>query len=162
MRVGCCWSQGGTDYALSAGDDDTTSYHQYSCLEPVFDKPNEPKYSFLGALHKLLVAHQDVILGQAPPAATPLSADKSCFAHTYTNASLSLHFVANEGKLVAFCPADKAEQLLAVMRAHPKGMDAAIIGDVIEDDLQFVQMQTAFGGNRMVDWINGEQLPRIC
>lgn len=91
------WS-GGTDYALSAGDDDTTSYHQYSCLEPVFDKPNEPKYSFLGALHKLLVAHQDVILGQAPPAATPLSADKSCFAHTYTNASLSLHFVANEGK----------------------------------------------------------------
>jgi len=71
-------------------------------------------------------------------------------------------FVANEGKLVAFCPAAKAEQLLAVMRAHPKGMDAAIIGDVIEDDLQFVQMQTAFGGNRMVDWINGEQLPRIC
>lgn len=71
-------------------------------------------------------------------------------------------FVANEGKLVAFCPPDKAEQLLATMRAHPKGHDAAIIGDVIEDELQFVQMKTAFGGNRMVDWINGEQLPRIC
>lgn len=71
-------------------------------------------------------------------------------------------FVANEGKLVAFCPPDKAEQLLAVMRAHPKGHDAAIIGDVMEDELQFVQMKTAFGGNRMVDWINGEQLPRIC
>ena len=71
-------------------------------------------------------------------------------------------FVANEGKLVAFCPPEKAEQLLAAMRAHPKGHDAAIIGEVMEDELQFVQMKTAFGGSRMVDWINGEQLPRIC
>ncbi|WP_286237648.1 hydrogenase expression/formation protein HypE [Neptuniibacter halophilus] len=71
-------------------------------------------------------------------------------------------YVANEGKLVAFCPAEQAEPLLAVMRAHPKGADAAIIGEVVEDSLGFVQMQTAFGGNRMVDWINGEQLPRIC
>lgn len=71
-------------------------------------------------------------------------------------------FVANEGKLVAFCPPDKADQLLVAMRQHPKGKDAAIIGEVFEDDLNFVQMETAFGGNRMVDWINGEQLPRIC
>jgi hypothetical protein len=91
------WS-GGTDYALSAGDDDTTSYHQYSCLEPVFDKPNEPKYSFLGKLHKLLVQHEAVILGQDPPKSTPLSPDQSCFVHTFSNATVSLHFVANEGK----------------------------------------------------------------
>lgn len=71
-------------------------------------------------------------------------------------------YVANEGKLVAFCPADKAEYLLSVMRQHPKGKDAAIVGDVLEDDLHFVQMQTVFGGRRMVDWISGEQLPRIC
>ncbi|GGK57673.1 hydrogenase expression/formation protein HypE [Amphritea balenae] len=71
-------------------------------------------------------------------------------------------YVANEGKLIAFCPADQAEQLLAVMREHPKGRDAAIIGDVTEDSLKFVQMETTFGGKRMVDWINGEQLPRIC
>ena len=71
-------------------------------------------------------------------------------------------FVANEGKLVVFCPAEKTEQLLAVMRSHPKGRDAAIIGEVLDDELNFVQMKTAFGGNRMVDWINGEQLPRIC
>ncbi len=71
-------------------------------------------------------------------------------------------YVANEGKLVAFCPADKADALLAVMKAHPKGTDAAIVGEVVEDDFCFVQMETVFGGNRMVDWINGEQLPRIC
>jgi hydrogenase expression/formation protein HypE len=71
-------------------------------------------------------------------------------------------YVANEGKLVAICPAEDADRLLAVMRAHPQGRDAAIIGEVIEDSHGFVQMETVFGGRRMVDWINGEQLPRIC
>ena len=71
-------------------------------------------------------------------------------------------YVANEGKLVAFCPADQAQQLLELMHQHSKGCDAAIIGEVVADPLNFVQMKTAFGGKRMVDWINGEQLPRIC
>ena len=71
-------------------------------------------------------------------------------------------YVANEGKLVAFCAAEDADQLLAAMRAHPLGRDTAIIGEVIADENAFVQMQTAFGGRRMVDWLNGEQLPRIC
>ncbi len=71
-------------------------------------------------------------------------------------------YVANEGKLVAICPASRAETLLAVMRGHPNGEDAAIIGEVVEDPHRFVQMQTAFGGQRIVDWLAGEQLPRIC
>ncbi len=71
-------------------------------------------------------------------------------------------YVANEGKLLAICPAEHAEQLLAVMRAHPKGADAAIVGEITEDPNHFVQMTTKFGGRRMVDWLNGEQLPRIC
>ena len=40
--------------------------------------------------------------------------------------------------------------------------DAAIIGEVIEDPHHFVQMDTRFGGRRIVDWLTGEQLPRIC
>lgn len=71
-------------------------------------------------------------------------------------------YVANEGKLIAICPASSAQRLLEVMRAHPQGRDAAIIGRVVEDEHRFVQMETSFGGNRMVDWLNGEQLPRIC
>jgi hydrogenase expression/formation protein HypE len=71
-------------------------------------------------------------------------------------------YVANEGKLVAICPAERATELLAAMRTHPLGADAAIIGEVIEDAHGFVQMETAFGGRRMVDWLTGEQLPRIC
>jgi len=71
-------------------------------------------------------------------------------------------YVANEGKLVAFCPAEQAEKLLAVMRAHPLGRDSAVIGEVLEDDMGFVTMETGFGGTRIVDWLAGEQLPRIC
>ena len=71
-------------------------------------------------------------------------------------------YVANEGKLVAICAANDAESLLATMRAHPLGTHAAIIGSVHEDPHHFVQMTTAFGGRRIVDWLTGDQLPRIC
>ena len=70
--------------------------------------------------------------------------------------------VANEGKLVCICEAASAELLLNTMRQHQLGQEAAIIGEVIADPLGFVQMTTAFGGRRMVDWPVGEQLPRIC
>jgi hydrogenase expression/formation protein HypE len=71
-------------------------------------------------------------------------------------------YVANEGKLICICDAGDAETLLDVMRAHPLGSDAARIGDVTADEANLVQMKTGFGGNRVVDWLAGEQLPRIC
>ena len=71
-------------------------------------------------------------------------------------------YVANEGKLVAICAPEHADRLLAVMRTHERGRDAAIIGEVIADPHHFVQMNTRFGGRRVVDWLTGEQLPRIC
>lgn len=71
-------------------------------------------------------------------------------------------YVANEGKLIAICNRKDADVLLKVMRAHPQGKDAAIIGKIVDDDLGFVTMETSFGGNRIVDWLAGEQLPRIC
>ncbi|MBI5429054.1 MAG: hydrogenase expression/formation protein HypE [Nitrosomonadales bacterium] len=71
-------------------------------------------------------------------------------------------YVANEGKLVAICAPQDAERLLAVMRAHALGKESAIIGEVIADAHGFVQMTTKLGGRRIVDWLAGEQLPRIC
>jgi hydrogenase expression/formation protein HypE len=71
-------------------------------------------------------------------------------------------YVANEGKLIAICEPADAARLLDVMRAHPLGHNAAIIGEVIEDPHHFVQMHTRFGGRRNVDWLTGDQLPRIC
>lgn len=70
--------------------------------------------------------------------------------------------VANEGKLVAICAAEDAGRLLEVMRAHPLGREAAEIGEVRRDPHMFVEMETALGGRRMVDWLPAEQLPRIC
>ncbi|MCD6046291.1 MAG: hypE [Gammaproteobacteria bacterium] len=71
-------------------------------------------------------------------------------------------YVANEGKLVAVCAAADADNLLTVMKSHPQGCDAAIIGEAIPDSHCFVQMKTSFGGKRIVDWLAGDQLPRIC
>ncbi len=70
--------------------------------------------------------------------------------------------VANEGKMIVICPPDKAEAVLAALRAHPKGRDAAIIGRVLDDARCFVRMTSGIGGTRMVDWLAGEQMPRIC
>jgi len=71
-------------------------------------------------------------------------------------------YVANEGKLVAICSPESAAAVLAAMRAHPLGAQAVQIGVVTEDAHHFVQMNTSFGGRRVVDWLSGEQLPRIC
>jgi len=71
-------------------------------------------------------------------------------------------YVANEGKLVAIVAEADADKVLAAMRAHPQGERAARIGTVHDDAHHFVQMTTGFGGRRIVDWLTGEQLPRIC
>ncbi len=71
-------------------------------------------------------------------------------------------YVANEGKLVAIVAAEDAGRVLAAMRAHPLGADSALIGEVVDDANGFVQMKTRFGGRRVVDWLSGDQLPRIC
>ncbi len=71
-------------------------------------------------------------------------------------------YIANEGKLVCICADDDAPRLLEIMRAHPLGGDAALIGRADDDPHGFVRMQTGFGGSRVVDWLSGEQLPRIC
>lgn len=70
--------------------------------------------------------------------------------------------IANEGKLVAFCPASDAKRLVDTMRQHPRGSEAAVIGHVTATQPGLVRMRTKFGGERVVDWLNGEQLPRIC
>ena len=71
-------------------------------------------------------------------------------------------YLANEGKLIAVVPGDAAERVLAAMRAHPAGTHAAIIGEVTEAPAGRVVLRTSFGGQRIVDMLVGEQLPRIC
>lgn len=71
-------------------------------------------------------------------------------------------YLANEGKLVAIVPATHADAVLAAMRAHPAGHEAAIVGEITAEPPGRVILSTAFGGYRVVDVLVGEQLPRIC
>ena len=71
-------------------------------------------------------------------------------------------YVANEGRLVAFVPAAAAEQALQVMRGHPAASQPAIIGRVTASHPGSVQLRGALGGERILDLLSGEQMPRIC
>ncbi|MFF7939125.1 hydrogenase expression/formation protein HypE [Nocardia gamkensis] len=71
-------------------------------------------------------------------------------------------YVANEGKLLAFVAPADADRVLAAMREHPLGAQAAAIGRCVAEHPGMVVARTALGGTRVVDLPAGEQLPRIC
>jgi hydrogenase expression/formation protein HypE len=71
-------------------------------------------------------------------------------------------YVANEGKAVFFVAAEAAENVLAVLRAHPLGREAAQIGNVTAQHPRMIVARTAMGANRVIATQIGEQLPRIC
>ena len=70
--------------------------------------------------------------------------------------------MACEGRAVVICPPTRAHRALEALRAHPLGEGSALIGQVIADESRFVQMRTRFGGRRLVHWLAGDALPRIC
>jgi hydrogenase expression/formation protein HypE len=71
-------------------------------------------------------------------------------------------YVANEGKLIAVVPPREADRLVEVMRAHPLGRNATIIGEVVAEHVGMVTLRSLIGGERVVAMLSGEQLPRIC
>ena len=71
-------------------------------------------------------------------------------------------YVANEGKAVFFVAPEMAEAVLAVLRAHPLGREAATIGHATADHPRMLVARTAMGANRVISIPVGEQLPRIC
>ena len=105
------------------------------------------------------IAHQSKVGVRIVESAIPVKAQVAAACELL---GLDPLFVANEGKLAAIVAPEAAAAALAAMRAHPLGREAACIGEIIADERGFVQMTTAFGGSRVVDWLSGEQLPRIC
>ncbi len=71
-------------------------------------------------------------------------------------------YLANEGTLVLFVPADQADAAIEAMRKTGAGRDTVRIGRAVTRGAMPVVMQTSFGGSRIVDMLVGEQLPRIC
>ena len=72
------------------------------------------------------------------------------------------HALANEGKAVFFVAPEAAEQVLAVLKAHPLGRAAAIIGHATTEHRGMLVARTQMGANRVIAPQIGEQLPRIC
>jgi len=71
-------------------------------------------------------------------------------------------YLANEGKLVLVVPRSGAEIVLQTMQNHPLGKESQIIGEVISSPPGIVLLKTAFGTERILDMLSGDQLPRIC
>lgn len=71
-------------------------------------------------------------------------------------------YLANEGKMIVIVPGEAAQKVLDVIKADPYGKDACIIGHVTEGPAGRVTTKTITGGNRIVDMLVGDQLPRIC
>jgi hydrogenase expression/formation protein HypE len=71
-------------------------------------------------------------------------------------------YVANEGKLLAIVEPRSVDGVLAAMRRRAEGRDARVIGEVVEDPERLVVLKTRVGGRRIVDMLQGDQLPRIC
>ena len=71
-------------------------------------------------------------------------------------------YIANEGKLVAIVENVAGDRVLACMKRHPLGINAEIIGEVVEKPEGMVSLVTRIGGTRVIDMMVGDQLPRIC
>jgi hydrogenase expression/formation protein HypE len=71
-------------------------------------------------------------------------------------------YIANEGKVLVFSPAECVDEVLSILRINKYGQNACIIGEVVAEPKGKVYMDTLIGGQRMIDMLAGEQLPRIC
>jgi hydrogenase expression/formation protein HypE len=71
-------------------------------------------------------------------------------------------YVANEGRLVVVVAKSAAEEALAIMRHHPAAPESAAIGAVVAAHPGTVILKSVLGGERIVDLLSGEQMPRIC
>ena len=71
-------------------------------------------------------------------------------------------YVANEGKVLMVVGKEDAPKVLQKMQQHPHGEKAAIIGEITETKAGMAWLNTVIGGNRIIEMLSGQQLPRIC
>ena len=71
-------------------------------------------------------------------------------------------YLANEGKVILFVEAKKAENILNIFRNHPLGKESSIVGEVVTEPKGKVYLRTTIGTQRVIDMLVEDQLPRIC
>jgi hydrogenase expression/formation protein HypE len=96
---------------------------------------------------------------QIEEAAVPVRDDVAAACEIF---GLDPLYVANEGRFVAFVPAAQAERAVAILLCDPAGKGATCLGYVGEASKGRVTLRSALGTSRILDMLNGEQLPRIC
>jgi hydrogenase expression/formation protein HypE len=71
-------------------------------------------------------------------------------------------YVANEGRFAVFVPVAQADAALNILKKVGVSQGSVRVGSVEESPGRTVVLQSRIGGNRVVDMLSGEQLPRIC
>ncbi|MBI5409151.1 MAG: hydrogenase expression/formation protein HypE [Nitrospirae bacterium] len=70
-------------------------------------------------------------------------------------------YLANEGKAIIIASGESANKIIAILKKHPLGKDAAVIGN-ITSRFKGVRLKTKIGGERLLDMLEEDMLPRIC
>ena len=71
-------------------------------------------------------------------------------------------YVANEGKIIIITSAEDADRVVEVMKRNESGINSVVIGEVTDNHKGKTILRTGIGGNRIIEMLSGEQLPRIC
>ena len=71
------------------------------------------------------------------------------------------YYLACEGRVVAVVAPDEADKALDVLRQTPDGAEAAIIGELRAEPRRVV-LETSIGGERVIEELEDDPLPRIC
>lgn len=71
-------------------------------------------------------------------------------------------YIANEGIVLIILPENYSDEAINILRQFPEGKDAAVIGKVVKKGNASLRLKTIYGGTRIINMLNGDQLPRIC
>ena len=71
-------------------------------------------------------------------------------------------YIANEGKFIVIAPPSSANTILDIMKKHPYGRDASLIGEVLQEPAGKVLLKNNLGSTKILSMLSGELLPRIC
>ncbi|MGL6022917.1 MAG: hydrogenase expression/formation protein HypE [Chitinophagaceae bacterium] len=71
-------------------------------------------------------------------------------------------YIANEGLFIAIVKDTIAKEVVDVLHQWQYGSMASVIGKMVTEHPQKVLIQSHIGGNRVLNMLAGEQLPRIC
>ncbi len=71
-------------------------------------------------------------------------------------------YLANEGKVLIVVRSEDADNVIKILNKNPLGVESKVIGEIVSDHPKMLVGKTKVGGKRIINMLQGEQLPRIC